>query len=1001
MKSLKKKYGPTALIAGRPEPLAEITRELTQKFGVNVLPLTVDLAAPDATQLIITATTDRSVDLLVLSAVAECLRRIGTTPSFVSGGANTWITFFMQHILSKKAAIRMMSDGLKKMYRIIPLLALAATFLFIHACHGPNNPDKRDTLASLPFRNPNLPIDQRVNDLVGRMTLEEKIGQMMNAAPAIPRLGIPEYNWWNECLHGVARAGLATVFPQAIGLGAAWDENMQYRIATAISDEARAKHHEFVRKGKRLIYQGLTFWSPNINIFRDPRWGRGQETYGEDPWLTGCLAVQFIKGLQGDDPKYFKTIATVKHFAVHSGPEPERHFFDARPDERDFRETYLPQFEMGIREGGAYSVMCAYNRLYGYPCCGSSRLLTTILRNEWGFQGYVVSDCGAIDDIYERHKIVSTPDSAGALAVRSGCDLECATTFTHLKEAVTKGLITEQQIDTAVRRLFTARFRLGMFDPADSVKYAQIPYSVVDSKKHKDLALEAAHKTIVLLKNTHNALPLRKDLKTIAVIGPNADDPTMLLGNYNGLPSHAVTPLEGIRDKLEAARVFYAKGCDLAEGLPSFSRIPANVLSHNGAPGLEANYYNDTAFSGKILFTTVDSVLDANWGDGAPRNDMDDDNFGVKYSGELTPDKSGSYQLGVITTCKVRLYLDDSLVVFTSYHFRDEYNDPRLRKSVSINLKAGQKYRLRAAVSESYGDARIQLVWWRQEPARSAQLKAEALAVAQKADAVILCMGLSARLEGEEMDVNIDGFNHGDRTSLDLPKVQEDLIRAIAATGKPVILVLLTGSAVSINWEDQHLPAIIEAWYPGQAGGTAIADILFGDYNPAGRLPITFYQSVKDLPDFGEYSMAGRTYRYYKGHVLYPFGYGLSYTTFHYDSLQVTRPASTRDSLHLTVQITNTGASEGDEVAEVYIAALNAHVPVPIRSLRGFRRIHLQPGQTTTLNFSIAPDAFTVIDDQMQRVPLAGKYRISVGDTQPGNPRPTTSNAATTTIALR
>jgi beta-glucosidase len=1156
MRSLKERYGPTALIAGaseglgaawanalaaqglnliliarRPEPLAEITRELTQKFGIGVLQLTIDLAARDANQQIIAATADKGVDLLVLNAAAshigaflaadlsthqriaavnmltplaliyhfgqkmverrrggiilmssvagfqgsgylatyastksflrilaeslwyewrphnvdviaccagatatpnylatnpgkasplepkpqrpeqvvtECLRRIGTTPSFVSGTANKWITLFMKYILPKKAAIRMMSDGLKKMYRLLPLLALAATFLFIQACHTPANPiNSIDTLASLPFRNPDLPIDQRVNDLVGRMTLDEKIGQMMNAAPAIPRLGIPEYNWWNECLHGVARAGLATVFPQAIGLGAAWDENMQYRIATAISDEARAKHHEFVRKGKRLIYQGLTFWSPNINIFRDPRWGRGQETYGEDPYLTGRLAVQFIKGLQGDDPKYFKTIATVKHFAVHSGPEPDRHFFNAQPDERDFRETYLPQFEMGIREGGAYSVMCAYNRLYGQACCGSSRLLTTILRKDWGFQGYVVSDCGAIDDIYERHKIVSTPDSAGALAVKSGCDLECATTFTHLKEAVARGLVSENQIDTAVRRLFTARFKLGMFDPADSVKYAKIPYSVVDSKKHKDLALEAARKTIVLLKNTDNTLPLHKDLKTIAVIGPNADDPTMLLGNYNGLPSHAVTPLEGIRTKLGAARVLYAKGCDLAEGLPAFTRVPAAVLSHNGTPGLRADYYNDTGFTGHILFTTTDSVLDANWGDGAPRSDMDDDNFGVKYSSELTPDKSGIYQLGIITTCKVRLYLDDSLSAFTSYHFRDEYNDPRLCKSVSFTLKAGRKYRLHADVSESYGDARVQLVWWRQESSRTAELKAEALATALKADAVILCMGLSARLEGEEMDVNIDGFKRGDRTSLDLPKVQEDLIHAIVAAGKPVILVLLNGSAVAINWEDQHLPAIVEAWYPGQAGGTAIADVLFGDYNPAGRLPVTFYQSVKDLPDFGDYAMAGRTYRYYKGHVLYPFGYGLSYSTFHYDSLQVTPPANPHDSLHLTVVVKNAGALEGDEVAELYVSAIpspRAPKPgegvLPIRSLRGFQRIHLQPGQSTILHFTIAPDAFTVINDQMQRVPLTGKYSISVGGTQPDNPSPATSNTITSIIPI-
>src|ERR1700722_8993317 len=646
MTTFKEKYGPTALIAGRPGPLAEITRDLTQKFGVSILPLTIDLAAEDATQQIIAAVNmltplallrhfgekmvgRRRGGIVLMSSIAtpnylatnpgkasplepkpqqpekvveECLRRIGTTPSFVSGAANKFVTFMMQHLITKKTAIRMMSNGLKKMYRILPLLALTPTLLLTHACHGPDNSNHKDTLAGLPFRNPDLPIDQRVNDLVNRMTLDEEIGQMMNAAPPIPRFGIPEYNWWNECLHGVARAGLATVFPQAIGLGAAWDEDMQFRLATAISDEARAKHHDFARKGKRLIYEGLTFWSPNINIFRDPRWGRGQETYGEDPWLTGRLAVQFIKGLQGDDPHYFKTIATVKHFAVHSGPEPERHFFDAQVDERDFREPYLPQFEMGVKEGKAYSVMCAYNRLHGEACCGSSRLLTTILRKEWGFQGYVVSDCGAIDDIYEHHKIVATPEEAGALAVKSGCDLECATTFTHLKEAVAKGIITEKQIDTAVGRLFTARFKLGMFDPADSVKYAQIPYSVVDSKEHKQLALEAARKTIVLLKNDHRLLPLKKDLKTLAVIGPNADEWTMLLGNYNGLPSKAITPLEGIREKLGAGtNILYAKGCELAEGLPTFVKIPATALSHGNATGLQADYYSNRDFKGNIL----------------------------------------------------------------------------------------------------------------------------------------------------------------------------------------------------------------------------------------------------------------------------------------------------------------------------------------------------------------------------------------------------------------
>jgi len=745
------------------------------------------------------------------------------------------------------------------------LIALLPILLLNDSCHQQEKSDaqKDDPThnSTLPFRNPSLPIRQRVADLLGRMTSDEKIGQMMNAAPAIPRLGIPAYNWWNESLHGVARAGLATVYPQAIGLGAAWDEDMQWRMATAISDEARAKYNDFTRNDKRDLYEGLTFFSPNINIFRDPRWGRGQETYGEDPYLTGRLAVQFIKGMQGEDPDYFKTIATVKHFAVHSGPESERHFFDARPDERDFRETYLPQFEMGIKEGKAFSVMCAYNRLYGEACCGSNHLLTTILRKEWGFQGYVVSDCGAIDDIYERHKIVATPEEAAALAVKSGCDLECLNTYAHLKEALAKNMITQQVIDTAVSRLFTARFKLGMFDPAERVKYNSIPYSVVDSREHRQLALEVARKSIVLLKNDPALLPLKKDLRTIAVIGPNADDSALLLGNYNGTPSKVITPLEGIREKLNSqttqtnqtnqTTVLYSKGCELAEAMPH------------------------------------------------------------------------------TTSAK--------------------------------------------------------------------KMKDSALAIARQADVVILCMGLSPRLEGEELKLNLTGFKGGDRTTLDLPKEQEDLIRAVAATGKPIVLVLLNGSALSINWEDRHLPAIVEAWYPGQAGGHAIADVLFGDYNPAGRLPVTFYQSIKDLPDFGDYAMAGRTYRYFKGSVLYPFGYGLSYTSFHYDSLRADNPAGPAsprptDSLHLSVHVKNTGPVEGDEVAQIYISALDARVPVPIRSLRAFRRIHLRPGEERLLHFTIAPDAFTVIDDKMQRVPLSGRYTISAGGGQPGNRRPASSN---------
>jgi len=691
-----------------------------------------------------------------------------------------------------------------------------------------------------PYQNPALSVEERVNDLVGRMTTDEKISQMMNAAPAIDRLGIPAYNWWNECLHGVARAGLATCFPQAIGLGATWDQNLIFRVSTTISDEARAKHHEFIRNGSRKIYQGLTFWSPNVNIFRDPRWGRGQETYGEDPFLTGKIAVQFVKGLQGDDPKYFKTIATLKHFAVHSGPEPERHSFDAITDERDFRDTYLPQFEMGIKEGKAYSVMCAYNSYKGEACCGSSNLLNGILRTEWGFDGYVVSDCGAISDIYNGHKVVATAAEAAALGVKSGTDLECASVYRNLKESLDKNLITIQDIDVSLKRLFTARFRLGMFDPPEMVKYSKIPYSVVDCEQNKALARETALKSIVLLKNKNNILPLKKSVGTVAVIGPNSDQTFVLLGNYNGTPSDPITPLRGIKEKLAGvSEVLYAQGCPWAAGMP----------------------------------------------------------------GQKSPE----------------------------------------------------------------------------------ELKAEALEVAGKANVIIMCMGITPKLEGEEMRVTVDGFKGGDRVRIDLPDVQQDLIKAIYALGKPVILVLLNGSALAVNWEKDNIPAILETWYGGQAAGQALADVIFGDYNPGGRLPVTFYKSVNDLPSFEDYNMKNRTYRYFTGEPLFPFGFGLSYTTFSYKKLKVNETVNMGDSVKVAVNVKNTGKLAGDEVVELYLSDLTADVPVPIHALKGFTRIHLNPGETKSVVLTLSPDAFSIIDNDNQRKVKPGDFEISIGGHQPEN----------------
>ncbi len=806
------------------------------------------------------------------------------------------------------------------------------------------------------YKDPSAPTEKRIDDLVSRMSLEEKVSQLMNDSPAIDRLGIPAYNWWNECLHGVARAGRATVFPQAIGLAATWDQDMMFRVATAISDEARAKHHEALRRNEHSIYEGLTFWTPNINLFRDPRWGRGMETYGEDPYLTARMAVQFIKGLQGDDPKYLKVVATAKHFAVHSGPESSRHTFDAVVSETDLEESYLPHFEAAIKEGGAYSVMCAYNSVDGKPACASPRLLEDILRRQWGFQGYVVSDCGAIDDIYARHKFVATAPEGVALAVKAGTDLSCGGEYTNLIPAVKSGLISESEIDQSLKRLLRARFKLGMFDPPEMVKYAQIPYSVNDSPAHRELALEAARKSIVLLKNDH-VLPLSKSLKTVAVIGPNADDLDVLLGNYNGIPTAPITPLEGIRRKLGAQRVIYARGSDLAANVPNFQAIPTTALfTSNDADrksGLTGEYYNSCDFDGKphrqrartatnpgvkASFTRVDPQIDFEWWEGAPRQDMNADDFGVRWTGYITAPVSGTYQIGAIGMNAWELFVDGKQIVQFSGIHEGAY------RYAPVELKAGTLYPIRLDYHEFSNDASIKLFW---SPPGSPST-ADAVAAAKQADAVILVLGLSPRLEGEEMKVPVEGFAGGDRVALGIPRAQEDLMQAIAAVGKPVVLVMLNGSAVSINWAAAHIPAIVEAWYPGQAGGDAIADVLFGDYNPAGRLPVTFYKSADQLPRFDDYSMKNRTYRFFTGEPLFPFGFGLSYTTFGYSNLKQTGDK-------VTVEVQNTGSAAGEEIAELYVKAGGP------RSLAGFQRVALRPGEHKTVQFALPQTKVTEI----------------------------------------
>jgi beta-glucosidase len=817
------------------------------------------------------------------------------------------------------------------------------------------------------YKDPHQPLEKRVDDLLSRLTLEEKASQLLSASPRVERLGVPAYDWWNECLHGVARAGRATVFPEPIGMAATWDTGLLFRVATAISDEARAKHHEFVRRGKRGIYQGLTFWTPNINLFRDPRWGRGMETYGEDPYLTSRMAVEFIRGLEGDDPTYLKTVATAKHYAVHSGPESSRHVFDARVSETDLRDSYLPHFEAAVKDGGAFSVMCAYNSVDGLPACANPRLLGDILRGEWGFPGYVVSDCGAIGDIYQGHKAAKTATEGVAMALKAGTDLDCGLEYENIVPAVRQGLLTEKDVDTALRRLLTARFKLGMFDPPEMVRWAAIPYSVNDSPEHAELAAEVARKSIVLLKNEGGVLPLSRGTKTIAVIGPNADSVEVMLGNYNGEPSHPVTPLAGIRRKVgPGTRVLYARGSDLAEGMPLFETVPSTALSFtftgvDRRPGLRAEYFSTAAFDGRAyfsqafvsqamrkaavassnpppLFTRIDPQVDFDWRDGAPRADMDDDNFGVRWTGYLRPRVSGRYLLGATGLNAFEVYLDGKLIAA-----RDNVHE-RAYAYEAVDLREGRAYPIRVDFHEVHGDADIRLVW---APPHTGY-EEEALQVARQADAIVMFLGLSPRLEGEEMKVQVEGFSGGDRVRLGIPRVQEALLQKVTGLGKPVVLVLLNGSAVAVNWAREHVPAIVELWYPGQAGGTALADVLFGDYNPAGRLPVTFYKSEDQLPAFDDYSMKGRTYQYFEGEPLYPFGYGLSYTTFTYAGLKAPSAARVGDPVKVSVEVRNSGKRDGEEVVQLYVKH-----PGVVRELQGFERVALRAGERKTVEFAI------------------------------------------------
>jgi len=826
-----------------------------------------------------------------------------------------------------------------------------------------------------PFQNPAISNEERVSDLVSRLTLQEKADQLLYTAPAIPHLGIPAYTWWNEALHGVARAGYATVFPQSITIANSWDERLMFNVANAISDEARAKYHEFQRRGKTGIYQGLTFWSPNINIFRDPRWGRGHETYGEDPYLTGRLGYEFVKGMQGDDPKYLKTVATAKHYAVHSGPEPLRHSFNAKVSEIDLRETYLPAFRTLVVDAGVYSVMGAYNMFRDYPCCANP-VLYGILRNEWRFKGYIVSDCWAISDFYKFTKFAKDPAEAAAQAVKAGTDLECGSDYKNLVDAVNRGLLTEADINVAVKRVFLARFKLGMFDPDPMVPYAQTPFFVNCSDYNNSLSREAAQKSVVLLKNSDNILPLKKNLKTIAVIGPNADNFEALIGNYNGIPKDPVTILRGIKTKVEPdTKVVFAEGSDLADGVHNLTPIPSRyLLTEEGKQGALGEYYNSTEMIGKPLFTRVDDNIDFYWEHLSPRQDMPDDNFGIKWTSWLIPPETGTFYLGSWGSSAYEILLDGKKII-------SEKNEHHaFHKEFPVDFQSGKKYKIEVFYRNYAGDANIKLLWSRPRTG----LTEKAIAAAKEADVVVLVLGLSQRLEGEEMPIKLDGFSGGDRTNLNLPAVQEQLLDAVAGTGKPVIVVLNSGGALSINKAQEKAAAIVLAGYGGQQGGNAVADVLFGDYNPAGRLPVTYYKSIDQIPAFENYDMIGKTYRFFTQEPLYPFGYGLSYTSFTYSNLSIPENVVAGENVKVKVTITNSGKVEGDEVIQLYVTDEKASTLRPIRQLEGFKRVTLKPGENKDVEFVLEPRQFSIINNKNKRVIEPGYFTISIGGKQPG-----------------
>jgi len=832
-----------------------------------------------------------------------------------------------------------------------------------------------------PFQNPDLSSEERAKDLISRLTLKEKAVLMCDQSDAIPRLGIKKFNWWSEALHGLANNANVTVFPQNIGMAASFDDAFVYRIFDAVADETRAKYNESQQKGlENRRFLSLSVWTPNVNIFRDPRWGRGQETYGEDPYLTSRMGISVVKGLQGPpDAKYRKLLACAKHYAVHSGPEWSRHQLNLNNiDPRDLYETYLPAFKALVQQADVRQVMCAYQRLDDEPCCGNTRLLQKILRDEWGFKHLVVSDCGAVTDFFTSHKVSSDDIHAAAKAVLAGTDVECVWDnypFKKLPESVSKGLLREEDIDRSLMRVLIGRFELGEMDADELVPWTNIPVSVVNNEEHRKLALDMAHEVMTLLQNKNNILPLKKSLKKVAVIGPNADNEPMLWGNYNGTPVRTITILDGITSKLNANKIFYDKGCDLVVDKVTESYFQQCAI--DGKPGFKATYWNNINLAGDVVISQqiVNPIKMTTAGQHEFASGVKLEGFSAHYTSEFIPAESEEIVFKCGATGYFELIINGESV--------GRYNNWRtLPSRIPFHVEQGKKYRIEIRFAQlNNWEANIEFDFGKEVDVDYDHLIKKLNGI----DVVVFVGGLSTLLEGEEMPVSYPGFKGGDRTNIELPSVQRNCLEALKAAGKKVVFVNCSGSAIALTPETQSCDAILQAWYAGESGGRAVADVLFGDYNPSGKLPVTFYKNSEKLGDFEDYSMKGRTYRYTRDH-LFPFGFGLSYTSFEIGNATMSKTTIKSDeTISLNFSVKNTGKRNGTEIVQVYVHKVN-DVDGPIKTLRGFQRVEVAAGKTTNVTISLSPSSFEFYDWSQNKMMVApGDYEIYYGNSSDEN----------------